>query len=312
MNARIAAFALVVAAGCSTPGATGESSAGLSTPVALATGLDQPGSIAVDANDVYFSTFGDAADHGSIRRVPKSGGPVTVLADGEHVPFNLVVDGTRVYWTANDDSVSSGGAIRAVAKSGGRAVSLASGLSRARTLVADASSLSFADDAHVNALSKAGGVPVPLLAATCTNAMAQDATTLYWSESCVLFPPQGIFAVSTLGGLPVVVSVAAPGTLLADGAFVYWIDRGVVEAQPRFGGLPIPLYDTGDWGVLEALDATSLYLQVGESIARLPKTGGAATTIWSGDFAPNAIAADAGAVYFDGGYPSGAVYRLPR
>jgi hypothetical protein len=300
------------AAGCGAPAGTAETSAELTAPVAIASGLDQPGSIAVDDQYVYFVVYGDAVDHGSIRRVKKSGGAVTVLANGESGPGNLVLDGASVYWTSNDYSKSSGGAIRAVAKRGGRPVSLASGLTSARALVADSYALYFADDAHIEALSKSGGVPLPLAPATCTQAMAQDSTTLYWTENCVLFPPQGIFAVSKLGGLPVVVSVDAPGSLFADGAFVYWVDRGIVTAQPRFGGLPIALYDTGNWGILEALDATSLYLQIGEGIARVPKTGGSATTIWSGDFAPNAIATDASALYFDGGYPTGAVYRLAR
>lgn len=311
---RIARFALFasLAAGCSRPPAAADTAAALAAPTVIATGIDQPGSLAVDDGYVYFAAYGDEAAHGSIRRVARSGGPVTVLADGESVPGNVVVDGTRVYWTSNDGQRSNAGAIRAVAKSGGRPVSLVSGLTTARALVADAYTLYFADDAHILALSKSGGVAVPLSPARCTNAMAADSTTIYWAENCVLVPPAGILAVSKLGGLPVVVSATGPGSLFADGAFVYWIDRGVVEAQPRFGGLPLPLYDTGNWGVLQAIDATALYLQVGEGIARLPKTGGAATTLWNGDFAPNAVATDSAAIYFDGGYPTGSVYRLAR
>ncbi len=310
MRSSILPFVALAAAGCGAAAASGESAAALAAPTLLAGGLDQPGSLALDDEYVYFATYGDDAAHGSIRRVAKAGGAVTVLADGEFVPGNLVVDASRVYWTANDSSRTDGGAIRAVAPSGGAPVSLASGLSMARALVADAYTLYFADDASVLALAKAGGVPVPLAPARCTSAMAQDSTTIYWAENCVLFPPQGIFAVSKPSGLPVVVSAVGPGTLFADGGFVYWIDRGVVEAQPRFGGPPLPLYDTGSWGVLEAIDATSLYLQLGEGVVRVPKTGGGATTLWTGDFAPNAIAADASGVYFDGGYPTGVLDRV--
>jgi hypothetical protein len=280
--------------------------------VVIASNQDQPGALALDDDYVYFAVYGDDVAHGAIKRVGKSGGAVTTLADGEVGPGSLAVDATRVYWTSNDPSKTSAGAIRAVAKTGGTAVSLTSGLSSARALTSDAATLYFATDKAIVALSKAGGVPWPLAAATCVNASASDATTIYWTENCVLFPPQGIFAVSKLGGLPVVVSTDAPGALGADGAFVYWVEGGVVEAQPRLGGLPVPLYSTGDWGVFGALDATSLYLQVGETIARVPKIGGSARTIWKGDFAPNAIAVDGGHVYFDGGYPTGAVYSLRR
>jgi len=307
----------LVGVGCGGTAGTGDE---IGTGIAAATGgavvlagnQDQPGAIALDDSYVYFAVYGDDAAHGAIRRVAKTGGAVTTLADGEFVPGSLAVDATRVYWTANDPSQSLSGAIRAVKKTGGTPVSLASGLSSARALTSDATTLYFATDKSIVGLSKAGGVPWPIAAATCVQASASDSTTIYWTENCVLFPPQGIFAVSKLGGLPVVVSTDAPGTLGADGAFVYWVADGVVEAQPRFGGLPLPLYSSGDWGTLGALDATSLYLQVGETIARVPKSGGSATTIWKGDFAPNAIAADGTHVYFDGGYPTGAVYSLRR
>jgi hypothetical protein len=304
-----------VGAGDGTAGGAGDGAAGgdaTATAVVLAGNQDQPGALALDDGYVYFAVYGDAANHGAIRRVAKGGGAVTTLADGEFVPGSLVVDATRVYWTSNDPDHSSSGAIRAVDKAGGTPISLASGLSSARALTADDAALYFATEKAIVALSKSGGVSWPLAAATCVNATASDSTTIYWTENCVFFPPQGIFAVSKLGGVPVVVSTDAPGTLGADGAFVYWVADGVVEAQPRFGGLPLPLYSTGDYGVFGAFDATALYLEVGETIARVPKIGGSATTIWKGDFAPNAIAADATRVYFDGGYPSGAVYSLRR
>ncbi|MCU1277730.1 MAG: repeat domain protein [bacterium] len=301
----------LVLAGCGGIGSDGaEISAALGAPVVLAANQDQPGPIAVDDAWVYFADYGDDAGHGSIRRVSKSGGAVTILAAGEFVPGNLVVDGARVYWTSNDGQRPSSGAIRAVAKSGGRPVSLASGLSSARALVADSYTLYFATDDAVVALSKSGGLLVPLSAARCVNTAAQDSTTVYWTENCVITPPQGVFAVSKLGGVAVQISNDSTGGIMADGAYVYWIAGGLVKAQPRFGGLPITLYDTGNYGVLEAIDATSLYLQLNDGVTSVKKAGGQATTLWTG-FGVNAIAADSGSVYFDGG-PTGSVYRLRR
>ncbi|MCA1665239.1 MAG: hypothetical protein LC659_13420, partial [Myxococcales bacterium] len=240
----------------------------------------------------------------------KSGGTVTLLAANEFVPGNLVVDGTRVYWTSNDGQRQSVGAVRAVAKSGGRVVSLASGLSSARALVADAYTLYFATDDAIVALSKSGGPPVPLSAAKCVNSAAQNSTTVYWTENCVLVPPQGVFAVSKLGGLPVKLSNDATGGIMADNAFVYWNNDGLLKQESRFGGLPSLLYDTHNYGVLEAMDAGALYLQLNDGVTRVNKTSGVATTLWSG-FGVNAIAVDATSVYFDGG-PTGSVYRLAR
>jgi hypothetical protein len=303
----------LLAAGCGGIAGSGsdESSAALGAPIVLAANQDQPGPITVDDSYVYFADYGDDAGHGSIRRVKKTGGAVTILAANEYVPGNLVVDGARVYWTSNDGQRQAAGAIRAVAKAGGRPLSLASGLSSARALVADAYTLYFATDDAIVALSKSGGLPLPLAAARCVNSAAQDSTTVYWTENCVLLPPQGVFAVGKLGGLAVKISNDSTGGIVADGANVYWIADGLVKRQPRFGGLPVTIYDTGNYGVLEAMDSGSLYLQLNDGITRVSKSTGAATTVWSG-FAVNGIAVDTTSVYFDGGQPTGSVYRLVR
>ncbi|MDB4968731.1 MAG: uncharacterized protein JWN44_4420, partial [Myxococcales bacterium] len=241
MTTRIATLAAVLAvasalaaSGCDANGAGADSESTLTaaavSAVVIAGNQDQPGSLVVDDSYVYFLAFGDAVTHGSVRRVPKLGGRVTILADGESIPGTLVADATRLYWTSNNYEGSHNGAVRSVAKSGGRVTSLASGLSSARGLTADANRLYFATDEYIVALSKLGGVPVPLAAARCVNAGASDSTTIYWSENCVMFPPQGVFAVSKLGGVAVKLSNDAPGALLADGANVYWVDAGLVKA----------------------------------------------------------------------------------
>jgi hypothetical protein len=301
---------LLAAAGCDGATAVDETSAALLPATAIAINQDQPGSLVVDDTYVYFAVYGDAVGHGSIRRVLKNGGPVITLADGESGPGFLVADATRIYWTTNDYSVQNSGAVRSVAKSGGRATSLASGLSSARGLTADANTLYFATNDNIVALSKLGGVPVPLAPAQCVNAAASDATTIYWTENCVLVPPQGIFAVSKIGGVAVKLSNDAPGTILADSAGTYWVDNGLVKARSRFG-LTRVLYDTRSYGVAEAHDATSLFVQVDQTIVRVSKSTGSAVVIWRGELTPNAAAVDGSAIYFDGGWP-GVVYRLAR
>jgi hypothetical protein len=64
------------------------------TPSTLA-GVDSPGPLATDATAVYFVGKTD----GSIRKVPKSGGPVVILAKGQPAPRAIAVDETRVYFT---------------------------------------------------------------------------------------------------------------------------------------------------------------------------------------------------------------------
>ena len=75
----------------------GVSRASLSAPF-VATALapiDTPGPLATDATSVYFVGKSD----GSIRKVPKSGGPVVVLARGQPAPRAIAVDDARVYFT---------------------------------------------------------------------------------------------------------------------------------------------------------------------------------------------------------------------
>ncbi len=59
---------------------------------------DQPGDLAVDANDVYF-----ADSDKTIMKVPKSGGTPTVLATQLNRPMSLVVDDSNVYWINEGD-----------------------------------------------------------------------------------------------------------------------------------------------------------------------------------------------------------------
>ena len=65
------------------------------TPRTLASGLDAPDAIAVDATNVYVATNGSsekARTDGTILRVPTAGGTVTVLATGRKGPGALAID----------------------------------------------------------------------------------------------------------------------------------------------------------------------------------------------------------------------------
>src|SRR4051812_48390043 len=96
---------LFAAAGCDGTQPIDETSAALVPATPIAIGQDQPGSMVVDDSYVYFTVYGDAVGHGSVRRVPKRGGAVTILADGESGPGFLTADATRLYWTNNDYSI---------------------------------------------------------------------------------------------------------------------------------------------------------------------------------------------------------------
>jgi hypothetical protein len=71
-------------------------------------------SLAVSESDVFWGANSDVlrtGDHGTIRRMPKSGGAVVTVATGQLEPVALALDATYVYWANSGWSGSSTGSI---------------------------------------------------------------------------------------------------------------------------------------------------------------------------------------------------------
>jgi hypothetical protein len=124
------------------------------TPTTLASGT-VPQGIAIDATSVYWADSGAGAtfescagigtvtSNGTITKVPLSGGTPTTLASGRLCPFNIVVDGTSVYWS---EGMGNGGiSLMKVPLGGGAPVTLASSVGSVAGLAVGATSLYFTD-----------------------------------------------------------------------------------------------------------------------------------------------------------------------
>ena len=86
---------------------------GGNAPETLAEATDgQYGAIATDAEHVYWTNY---TQPGSVQRVPKAGGEVVTLAEGDANPSGLVLQAGLLYWTALSDD-----RIRSVPAAGGR------------------------------------------------------------------------------------------------------------------------------------------------------------------------------------------------
>jgi hypothetical protein len=86
------------------------------TPATLASGLDAPTALAVDANALYYSTF-DLGAKGTVVALPLDGGVPLTLATEQSYVQAIVLDASYVYWTTEDDATGKPpGSVLRVAK----------------------------------------------------------------------------------------------------------------------------------------------------------------------------------------------------
>jgi hypothetical protein len=231
--------------------------------------------------DIFWVTAGLSGD--VIQRTPVRGGPTTAALNSTVPVVALHGNGQYLYWMENDFP-NPAGAIRRAPLAGGPTETIVSGFtSEARTFAVNGAFAFY----HV-----AG-------------------------------PPgvEQLFAVPSSGGSPALLATigAPPEKLAADETTVYWVDAEAVWAVPVAGGTPVKLADvTGQpldllvraadvvWS--EELPASSGAGQV----RRVPKAGGVATVIATGENAPQRLAADANWVYWVEGGPLGEVRGFGR
>jgi len=90
-------------------------------PTVIASGLNFPADIALDANNIYWTDNRD----GTVMKAPLSGGTPTLIASGQNFPFGIAVDSQNVYWTNNGGN--TGGSVMKAPIGGGEATVIASG-----------------------------------------------------------------------------------------------------------------------------------------------------------------------------------------
>lgn len=120
------------------------------TPTRLAEGSypGDSGTLAVDANNVYFVAVIDGTND-EVLSVPIAGGTVTTLASGVTWPGGIALDGTDLYWTSHGrptDPAGVSGALAKVPLAGGPVVTLAHRLGNPRSIAVGDSSIFWAQD----------------------------------------------------------------------------------------------------------------------------------------------------------------------
>jgi hypothetical protein len=179
---------------------------------------DRP--IAVDANNVYFSSVDGVTPLYGVARIAKSGGAITIL-DSQHVADAIALDDTYVYYAGEDYTLNMGLIMRAPIDASAAPTTLASLTVQGTSGIAVDASYVYYTDTKANAVyrvAKSGGAPMTLAAneQTPTNIVV-DASFVYFNAS--------------QGGM--IRRVALDGTggafTLANNAFGQWMSQTDVD-----------------------------------------------------------------------------------
>jgi hypothetical protein len=301
--------------------------------IPLATGLNAPNAMAIDATYVYWAEQGsndlavmpqpdpNAYKDGSIKRVPIAGGAVDTLASAEYDPYGLVADANNIYWTS-----WGSGEVRRLAKNaalGTKPTVMATGLSLsfAPQLAVDGTNLYFTEDKGNRVIERlpinaVNGAPAAVVTTTgYPYALAVDATSIYWSENTFGSPNVGkVFRADLANGAnqKVVGSAEAfaSGVTVAGGTAYYGDspdgngNGAKVWSAPAAGGGAHTLLNPG-FGVstnLIATDASNVYVSSysnnAGSCQRQLLAGGSEFAYTSGGYFGVGVAVDANFIYW--------------
>ncbi len=308
--------------------AGGICSAGACQPVVLAAGLEEPGEMAIDGANVYWTE--PAA--GQIIRVAKAGGPPTILASGLPSPGAIAVSSGTIYWT---DAVA--GTVSQLAVAGGSPVTLATGLPGPDALAVDAMDVYFSNISDHTVRHLAGSSSVVVASGQTVAAMVLDASNVYWAtvDGSIIKIPRNGGNTETLAASPVTYPGSGPPDygamgLAIDTTNAYWtyraywsgLDPGMVLSVPLEGGAPTVLCAPCGGALAVTVDPSGIYWTesgLGNTIETL--RGGGSAVLASGQRAPQSIATDNTNVYWldfgpDGSAESpsrgGAIMRLAK
>jgi hypothetical protein len=254
----------------------------------LVTGLKSPTTLAIDDTHVFFKDCGTNNCTGgadpiwpSIKKVPKAGGPVEIVAGGLSLPNDITLDSLNVYFTEESPPV-----VKKVSKSGGSITTLATGASNAYGAIeVDNTDVYFlesgAGTGNLYKVSTSGGATTNLasLLFIVRNRIALDSTYVYFTERGTndTTDKGKTRKIAKSGGIVATLTAELydPVPIVLDSSNVYASECGegnscsglsnipYLQKVPISGGAPIALSETskapypGNIGL--AMDSNSIY-----------------------------------------------------
>ncbi len=300
---------------------------GVCQPVVLASGIGWPIGVAVDDDNVYFTTFGVNGGKGGVMKVGKDGGAVVSLASAFSENWSVVTDGTYVYWGVHGGSRG----VYSVLVTGGGTNALSGPENNPGQLLLDPTLHELywmnADEPKTDAEPKGGisvrrmatdGGPVTLLSedftAQASGLIALDSESLFFgapgtADVIDRIPRSGCDGGAACGEPVIPADLGGVTALAVDDVSLYWAQggNGPLERDNKDGGGVVILAPTSvDGGQIVGIlpvgsDVFVSITAASGQIARIPKAGvGTLPTVpFAGGLAwPLNLCADDVAVYF--------------
>ena len=285
-------------------------------PSYLATGLNYPLPLAVDAQHVYFAEYGSVVDEpDGLKRVAKNGGsPETI--DMDQLVTDVAVDDSHVYWSGLVE-------IKRATKADMSAIEVLSN-DEAEGVALGGEFLFYTYFDELHAVRKLDGVGTTIATGLGTDGVwggrpvTADSERVYvsfWDTS----PPAGSYISVVIdswphdGGSATRITEGVSDKMLpkSDGAFLYGIVNDVAYRVPVSGGQREGLAPVSETASDIAVDELNVYVVerggvAGEydctgttgRVVALPKNGGSVSVIADGLRCPRHLAVDAEGVYW--------------
>jgi hypothetical protein len=261
---------------------------GACTPITLSSTFVAWGSLAQDVDTLYFTN-----SDGTLRSVPKAGGPTRTIADGLGSPIGLGVDATYAYI-----SDSAANKILKIALSNGAVTDLVTNQSGPQALVVDATNVYWV---NYGVGAENGSIMM------CAKTGCNNAPTKYFGR--LILPPAG-------GQSGAMSSLAVGDTYVYYGSV---IGNGEVHRAPIAGGPDETVFsDVGPPGALVTGNGTLAFLTWGTAgKVRIAAQGAATSSIVAVDInSPLALAMTDTDLYWTMEEPrranGGQVFKCPR